>query len=628
MPYRRGNYDFVIDSSFRPFSFQEMLAPYAIYKDAFEKSEEAYNELRTKADDFKYLSETLPEGSRAREIYEQYANDLNTQTLDFAQNGLTMGNRSALTGLRQRYQGEIGRLQKIDEIRRAQIKEQNALRLQDPTRLFSRRADMTPFDDYLDNPDLGYESYSGALLAKQVNDAASALAKGLQESITSGNLDEYTKKWIEKRGFSAGEVLKAIQHPESDRTGVLSSIVEDAIQGSGIKNWADANTLKDAYRIASQGLWGAVGQSQIHTYEDYGARLRAQENKEKSILDYKADLIRKQQEDLLRQQQQRTTSAVINPSNIGSAEEAVEQNQNIKNYSKYFTTDAKGRTYLNAEGIKAYNNKVSVTKGTPTVTSEGTTILTDAHVEYQDSPFKQFIDSIGGSKYFINGKPQPGNIGNLWNQYKGQDFLKYDATALTEYNHNIDPSEYSNWKARIQERAQGELEKVRWDKKNKKWVSSGKVSVKEAFKNDGNPVSTQSSSYGRTFRITDKDGNTERYRLPRGINTRAEQNIDMHLAALSTVQSLYSKLDSNGSKTLTAEEARELNKATGTRVFNAGTVVNLATLQAVNTALEDALATFESQLGITNTNKPQEWSPISFGSSMPAPTISLDDDEE
>jgi hypothetical protein len=102
----------------------------------------------------------------------------------------------------------------------------------------------------------------------------------------------------------------------------------------------------------------------------------------------------------------------------------------------------------------------------------------------------------------------------------------------------------------------------------------------------------------------------------------------MHLAALSTVQSLYSKLDSNGSKTLTAEEAKKLNKATGTRVFNAGTVVNLATLQAVNTALEDALATFESQLGITNTNKPQEWSPISFGSSMPAPTISLDDDEE
>ena len=39
MPYRRNNYDFVIDSSFQPFSMNEMLTPFMQYKDAYEKAE-------------------------------------------------------------------------------------------------------------------------------------------------------------------------------------------------------------------------------------------------------------------------------------------------------------------------------------------------------------------------------------------------------------------------------------------------------------------------------------------------------------------------------------------------------------------------------------------------------------
>ena len=72
--YRRNNYDFVIDSSFQPFSMQEMLTPFMMYKDAYEKSEAAFEDLTSKADKFKYLSETLPEGSKSRQLYEGYAN--------------------------------------------------------------------------------------------------------------------------------------------------------------------------------------------------------------------------------------------------------------------------------------------------------------------------------------------------------------------------------------------------------------------------------------------------------------------------------------------------------------------------------------------------------------------------
>jgi hypothetical protein len=238
------------------------------------------------------------------------------------------------------------------------------------------------------------------------------------------------------------------------------------------------------------------------------------------------------------------------------------------------------------------------------------TNLDNSNRKFTPTKFREFIDEIGGADMMK--KKQYGNIGNLWNQYKTKDFLQYDASRLTEYNHSIDPSEYNNWTDRIRERAGGELEEVEWDKKQKKWISKGKVPVSEVFKEKSNPTSTQSSIYGRTFRVVDKDGNVKRYRMPRGINTRAEQNIDIHLNALSQIQSLANQLDRNGQKRLTVDEARQLNQSVGRNVFTAGMVIDYATLQRVNADLEDRLATFESQMGVTNTNKPQEWNAIPY----------------
>lgn len=193
-----ADYSFVIDNTFQPFSMQEMLVPFSAYKDAFEKTEETYNELTDKADAFKYLSKTLPKGSKARDIYEGYANDLKTQADDLGSYGLTMGNRRALSSLRRRYTGEIGRLVKADEA----LKEEKALRkqlnAQDSSRLYA--LDNLSIDDFLDggNPNLysvsGKELYTrGANIGKayssrvfNVGDKGSTLA-GMYRDFVSAN---------------------------------------------------------------------------------------------------------------------------------------------------------------------------------------------------------------------------------------------------------------------------------------------------------------------------------------------------------------------------------------------------------------------------------------------------------
>lgn len=200
MPYRGNNYSFVIDSSFRPFTFQEMLAPYTIYKDASEKAEEAYTELKTKAGDFAYLSQTLPEGSKAREIYEGYANDLNTQAEDFAQHGLSMGNRRALTGLKQRYQGEIGRLSKADEALRKEQELRRQMGARDSSLFYA--ADNLSIDDFLDNNTPNLYSISGNELYAKGAAAGKAASSRIYSNPEVQKLDKYYNNYFNTVGYS------------------------------------------------------------------------------------------------------------------------------------------------------------------------------------------------------------------------------------------------------------------------------------------------------------------------------------------------------------------------------------------------------------------------------------------
>ena len=159
MPYSRNNYSFVVDSSFQPFSMQEMLTPLTMYKDAYDQAEAAYQDLSDKSDEFKYLSETLPKESKARQIYEGYANYLSDQAKDLAQHGLSMGNRRALTNLKRRYQGEIGRLMKADEKMKKEQELRRNMASKDGSVLYA--TNNLNIDDFLDESTPNLYNISG-----------------------------------------------------------------------------------------------------------------------------------------------------------------------------------------------------------------------------------------------------------------------------------------------------------------------------------------------------------------------------------------------------------------------------------------------------------------------------------
>lgn len=263
-----ADYTYVVDNSFQPFSMQEMLIPFTAYKDAFEKTEEAYNDLSDKSDKFKYLSETLPEGSKAREIYEGYANNLKVQAEDLAHNGLTMGNRRALTSLKRRFQGEIGRLVKADEAMAEEKKLRQAMGTQDSSRLYA--TDNLNIDDFLDgkSPNLysisGKEAYSrGAAAGKAFSSRVVNVGEG---NVTLGG---YYRDLVAKYGYSP-EVLNNFMS-NMDAIPELKASFENYMESSGANaNLSGANKQRFAKEYLSGVLDGAVYQENHSPQRDLG----------------------------------------------------------------------------------------------------------------------------------------------------------------------------------------------------------------------------------------------------------------------------------------------------------------------------------------------------------------------
>ena len=261
MPYRGNNYSFVIDSSFRPFTFQEMLAPYTIYKDASEKAEEAYTELKTKAGDFAYLSQTLPEGSKAREIYEGYANDLNTQAEDFAQHGLSMGNRRALTGLKQRYQGEIGRLSKADEALRKERELRRQMGAKDSSLLYA--ADNLSIDDFLDNNTPNLYSISGNELYVKGAAAGKAASSRIYSNPDVQKLDDYYNNYFHTVGYSPEKMQEF-----RDNLAAIPELQRAAMDIAKANNIGELGEGSANYQAALQQIVNGIADGAIYERKD------------------------------------------------------------------------------------------------------------------------------------------------------------------------------------------------------------------------------------------------------------------------------------------------------------------------------------------------------------------------
>lgn len=269
-----ANYSFVIDSSFQPFSMQEMLVPFSVYKDAFEKSEEQYDTLAQSADKFKYLNETLPEGSKARQIYEGYANELSKQAEDLAHNGLSMSNRRALTSLKRRYQGEIGRLLQADEAMREEKKLRRSLSAQDSSMLYA--LDNLDIDSFLDGNTPNLYNISGNELYTRGAAAGKAASSRVFSAGDAGStLNGYYRDYVQKMGYNRDTIQKF--YHDMSAIPELQMAADAILEERGVNQNLTGYNLQRARQSVINGMIdGAVYQENHNPQRDLGVLTQAE----------------------------------------------------------------------------------------------------------------------------------------------------------------------------------------------------------------------------------------------------------------------------------------------------------------------------------------------------------------
>lgn len=246
--YKKGNYEFVIGNSFNPMSLQERLAPLMVYKDAYEKRRTELNDIADKTAAFKYLSEELPQGSKAKQIFDNYYNDFKPQADSFSNEGLTLSNASALDSLRKRFAGEIGRLAEADKM----FKKAQELRLEAYNKgipmIYAK--DNLTIDDVLDGRTKSLYGISSNDLASRGAALGKAISARMVTFSEDSAMDDYYKNVIQTIGINQDNIETFMNLPEIRKR--IASILKE----TGVVDNMDPNSA--SYKRAESALLNGV----------------------------------------------------------------------------------------------------------------------------------------------------------------------------------------------------------------------------------------------------------------------------------------------------------------------------------------------------------------------------------
>lgn len=593
-----ANYSLTVNSTFNPYSLQELLPIYQANAQAQYQAEEAFSQLQMKADQWERLANNAQDAD-VYSKYKSYSNQLKEAANDVLNNGINAASRRNLMNMRAQYASNIIPIEEAYNKRQQQAQVLWQARLQDPT-LIAQDPSELGLSYYMKNPTYTPQSYSGKLLTAQSAQAAQNLAKTLSSYGKGEPIDGYTNTFIQKHGLTRNDIQKYLNGETNATNKVLGAIYQQVYDSSQIGNWANENQRRQAANFIKQGMWSAIGQDTVQAMENFEARENYKFNQQLALLQA--------------QQQQQEQLAAINEVPIYTPEEQKEADKMKEKYKQYFYTK-NGRTYLNQKGREAYESKTRIKatdlsryqhegkgkygygqftirdniSGKPTVVS----IQKDKEGYYYNnlnSEFSDLLNSLGAQKYLGKGHNwQPGNVGNLWNKYINTG-VRGDAKQYMEYDYALSPTQQTAYKNQIAAANIGrdKIYAAKFDRKTGTWKKDKDIDLAD-FLNEDNKWTVTNARFGaqgRTYIAKNKDGEVIRFVMPIGINPNVEKNIDKRAEDAINISKTLQSGKLNG-KPLTDVQKAQLR-------------------QAYNNAIQQAYL-FQSQLGVLNNTSTQDF---------------------
>lgn len=577
------NYNYVIDSSFNPFSMEEMLTPFASYKEAYDKAEDTFVNLMNNADTFSYLAKVAEENpnSKAAQIYKAYADEMNKQFDDFSKHGLNSSNNRGLLNLKRRYNGEIGML----EAAKTALDKENELRRNSKDSSMLYAANDLTIDDFLGDNTPNLYNISGMDLYQLGEAAGKAYSSRIYDSKDAGSImNGAYREYVTSQGYDPDRLnqWQAEMLQNGFKEQMFTSIPElqeafnNILEANGVNANLKGSTLEQAKRQLLNGIMnGAVYNVDFKPLQD-----------EMAIARYKAGL------------NTAPSGIAIDPISIYSQEERNQALDNIERYKDLFIRDENGNYVLNKAGLYKYNTEAPAPSPYPY--GQWWAYPEDQNRD-NSSSFKKLIDSLGGADFIKNG--QLDEVGKLWSNYitENKESAKYDATKYTEYNYNYDSTQRDEFKGVIQASLMGNetLKEVDFDNKTHTFKPTGKNELSVEDLKDCTILSSRISPYGSTLIIQDKKGTARRYEMPY-VGSSYEENRDKQLTYLGYLEDIKKK--GVGTYTVPDEICDELGIPRGYKQ----TFTKEDLEKEYSNALQNAYR-FHSQIGFSNKTEEQKF---------------------
>lgn len=259
-----------LNTQFNPFTFEEMVKPLLLYKQAYDTTEAQYADLQAQTEQWKQAAEN-DSSPLVRSMYNEYAQRLNDTLADFSR-GMTASNRAASMRLKKDFAQNIKPIEVAFKRREALEDEQRKARLANDSLVFERNAGDMSLEEFIKNPSTGY----GDVINGNVLRAASAQAyKNLARRIREGDgklkqIFRFTYEQTKKYGLTEDEILQVLK--DDPNANEAAMMIRDTIRSTtNIDQWNNEAASNKVDAFINEGMWNALGTEQSNIINDnYG----------------------------------------------------------------------------------------------------------------------------------------------------------------------------------------------------------------------------------------------------------------------------------------------------------------------------------------------------------------------
>ena len=271
-----ANYTLVANSTFQPFTYQELVAPIAHQQQVLDRLADEYDKLSSQADVLEAMgANDRDKDSKVYQQYKNYSDRLRTEADNLYRNGLNTESRMRLSELRRMYNTDIVPIQNAWQKREKEAELQMKAQLDASSKgidlYFSRNAADTPLQSYLDNPNQTFRTINGQALMNEVAAQFKGLANQLQEGkIKKEQLSPIEYRIITNKGMDFNEYMDFINNPNAPEFRNIRGIINGTLTAHGAQDF-DPTTQQRLFGLASQGVAAGVGSRdmQFHTQIDH-----------------------------------------------------------------------------------------------------------------------------------------------------------------------------------------------------------------------------------------------------------------------------------------------------------------------------------------------------------------------